>query len=115
SDLVSVGGRLVVAVPLCRVLRQLLRLVPPHLPALPLRPDHATGLEGLHSADHRLDLRHRIVGVLRRVRGRHLMSTQSSIGIFSWFRGLLLIELLQGMWLTLKYLFRPMYTMMYQM
>ena len=35
--------------------------------------------------------------------------------IVSWFRGLLLVELLQGMWLTLKYLFRPKYTLMYPM
>ena len=35
--------------------------------------------------------------------------------LFAWFRGLLLIELLQGMWLTLKYLFRPKYTLMYPM
>ena len=35
--------------------------------------------------------------------------------IFSWVRGLLLVELLQGMWLTLKYLFRPKYTLMYPM
>ncbi len=35
--------------------------------------------------------------------------------LLSWFRGLLLIELLQGMWLTLKYLFRPKYTLMYPM
>ena len=35
--------------------------------------------------------------------------------IVSWVRGLLLIELLQGMWLTLKYLFRPKYTLMYPM
>ena len=35
--------------------------------------------------------------------------------LVSWFRGLLLIELLQGMWLTLKYLFRPKYTLMYPM
>src|SRR5207237_5309456 len=30
-------------------------LVPRHLPALPLRPDHAAGLEGVHSAHARLD------------------------------------------------------------
>ena len=42
-------------------------------------------------------------------------STHAGIGIVSWFRGLLLIELFQGMWLTLKYLFRPKYTMMYPM
>ena len=35
--------------------------------------------------------------------------------IVGWFRGLLLVELLQGMWLTLKYLFRPKYTLMYPM
>lgn len=35
--------------------------------------------------------------------------------VFKWFRGLLLLELLQGMWLTLKYLFRPKYTLMYPM
>ena len=42
-------------------------------------------------------------------------STHAGTGIVSWFRGLLLIELFQGMWLTLKYLFRPKYTMMYPM
>jgi NADH-quinone oxidoreductase subunit I len=35
--------------------------------------------------------------------------------IVGWFKGLLLVELLQGMWLTLKYLFRPKYTLMYPM
>ena len=35
--------------------------------------------------------------------------------IISWVKGLLLVELLQGMWLTLKYLFRPKYTLMYPM
>ena len=35
--------------------------------------------------------------------------------LFDWFRRLLLIELLQGLWLTLKYLFRPKYTLMYPM
>ena len=33
----------------------------------------------------------------------------------SWFRSLLLLELLGGMALTLKYLFRPKYTLMYPM
>ena len=32
--------------------------------------------------------------------------------LFDWFRRLLLIELLQGLWLTFKYLFRPKYTLM---
>ena len=35
--------------------------------------------------------------------------------VVHYFRSLLLIELLQGMWLTLKYLFRPKYTLMYPM
>ena len=35
--------------------------------------------------------------------------------IFAWFKGLLLVELLQGMWLTFKYLFRDKYTLMYPM
>jgi NADH-quinone oxidoreductase subunit I len=35
--------------------------------------------------------------------------------IVAWFRGLLLLELMQGLWLTLKYLFRPKYTLMYPM
>ena len=35
--------------------------------------------------------------------------------LIAWFRGMLLVELLQGMWLTLKYLFRPKYTLMYPM
>ena len=35
--------------------------------------------------------------------------------IMQWFRGLLLLELLGGLWLTLKYLFRPKYTLMYPM
>ncbi|NYZ63859.1 NADH-quinone oxidoreductase subunit NuoI [Luteimonas deserti] len=33
----------------------------------------------------------------------------------SWFRGLLLLELIGGMGLTLKYLFRDKYTLMYPM
>jgi NADH-quinone oxidoreductase subunit I len=35
--------------------------------------------------------------------------------VVHYYRSLLLIELLQGMWLTLKYLFRPKYTLMYPM
>ena len=33
----------------------------------------------------------------------------------SYFKSLLLLELFQGLWLTLKYLFRPKYTLMYPM
>src|SRR3546814_4272295 len=44
------------------------------------------------------------------VRGRQVMSK-----LTSWFRGLLLLELFAGMWLTLKYLFKPKYTLMYPM
>jgi NADH-quinone oxidoreductase subunit I len=35
--------------------------------------------------------------------------------VSSYFRSLLLLELLGGLWLTLKYLFRPKYTLMYPM
>ena len=35
--------------------------------------------------------------------------------IVSYFKSLLLIELVQGLGLTLKYLFRPNYTLMYPM
>ena len=35
--------------------------------------------------------------------------------VIHFFKSLMLWELLQGMWLTLKYLFRPKYTVMYPM
>ncbi|MDO5609329.1 MAG: NADH-quinone oxidoreductase subunit NuoI [Pseudomonadota bacterium] len=35
--------------------------------------------------------------------------------IVHYFKSLMLLELLQGLWLTLKYLFRPKYTLMYPM
>ena len=35
--------------------------------------------------------------------------------IASYLKSLMLLEFLQGMWLTLKYLFRPKYTLMYPM
>ena len=35
--------------------------------------------------------------------------------IVSYFKSLLLLELVGGLWLTLKYLFRPKYTLMYPM
>ena len=35
--------------------------------------------------------------------------------IVSYFKSLLLLELFGGLWLTLKYLFRPKYTLMYPM
>jgi len=35
--------------------------------------------------------------------------------VVHYFRSLLLLELFQGLWLTLKYLFRPKYTLMYPM
>src|SRR5690606_22897817 len=104
------GRRLVVAVREGVLLRQLLHLVPRVVPALPLRPDHAPGLEGLHSAVDRLDRGHRADGVLRRVRGRCVMDK-----MISRARSLLLIEMLRGMALTFRYLWRPKYTVMYPM
>ena len=35
--------------------------------------------------------------------------------VAAYFKSLLLIELLQGLWLTFKYLFKPKYTLMYPM
>lgn len=35
--------------------------------------------------------------------------------VMQYFKSLLLLELLGGLWLTLKYLFRPKYTLMYPM
>jgi NADH-quinone oxidoreductase subunit I len=35
--------------------------------------------------------------------------------ITHYFKSLLLLELLQGLWLTFKYTFKPKYTMMYPM
>ena len=35
--------------------------------------------------------------------------------MLSYFKSLLLLELLGGLWLTLKYLFKPKYTLMYPM
>ncbi len=35
--------------------------------------------------------------------------------VIHYFKSLLLIEMLQGMWLTLRYLFKPKYTMQYPM
>ena len=35
--------------------------------------------------------------------------------MISYFKSLLLLELLGGLWLTLKYLFKPKYTLMYPM
>ena len=35
--------------------------------------------------------------------------------IVHYFKSLMLLELFQGLWLTLKYLFRPKYTLMYPM
>ena len=45
------------AVPQDLVLPVLLPVVPRHVPALPLRPDHAARLEGVHSGDARVDRR----------------------------------------------------------
>ncbi|WP_407351862.1 NADH-quinone oxidoreductase subunit NuoI [Luteimonas sp. R10] len=35
--------------------------------------------------------------------------------VVNWFRSLLLLELIGGLWLTFKYLWRPKYTLMYPM
>ena len=43
------------------------------------------------------------------------MSRIRSSNVAAYFKSLLLIELAQGLWLTLKYLFKPKYTLMYPM
>jgi NADH-quinone oxidoreductase subunit I len=43
------------------------------------------------------------------------MSRVGNSKVLSYFRSLLLIELMQGLGLTLKYLFKPKYTLMYPM
>src|SRR5690606_190553 len=102
------GRRLVVAVSEDVLLRQLLHLVPGFVPALPLRPDHAAGLEGLHPVEHRLDRGGGVDGVFRPVRGGRVIGKY-----VSWLRSLLLLEMLRVLGLSWKYLFRPKYTLMY--
>ncbi len=64
------------AVPQDLVLPVLLPVVPRHVPALPLRPDHAARLEGVHSGDARVDHGGRRSQVVRdRSRGRASAST----------------------------------------
>ncbi len=43
------------------------------------------------------------------------MGANPTSRIAHYFKSLLLLELMQGLWLTLKYLFRPKYTVMYPM
>src|SRR5690606_14166664 len=92
------------------LLRHLLRLVPGVVPALPLRPDHAPGLAGVHPDRHRLDRGDRADGLLR-----HPGRSAAMSRFASWFRSLFLLELLRGMGLTLGYLFKDKYTLMYPM
>ena len=44
-----------------------------------------------------------------------MMAANPLSRIVHYFKSLLLLELMQGLWLTLKYLFRPKYTVMYPM
>ena len=46
---------------------------------------------------------------------KQMSGQQLSGKLVQWFRGLLLLELFQGLWLTFRYLFRPKYTLMYPM
>ena len=58
-------AELPLAVPQALLLPVLFPLVPRHVPALPLRPDHASRLEDPDSGDHRLDRGRRRDGVLQ--------------------------------------------------
>ena len=74
------------------------------VPALPLRSNHALGMEGADSGYAGLAAGRRRHGVFprRTVEGASLMQ-----GIRSFIKTFLLWELLQGLWVTLKNMFRP--------
>ncbi len=85
-------------------------VVPGDISALPLRSDHALGLEGLDSGH--VDL---ATG-----RGRHGLLPCGSLegvsvmqGIRSFIKTFLLWELLQGLWVTLKSMFQTKITLNY--
>jgi NADH-quinone oxidoreductase subunit I len=92
-------------------------LVPRHLPALPLRPDHAAGLEGLHPDHAGLAGRRRGVdadaagtsGSLRPGERRHPRCDRRR----DFFESLLLKELVKGMALTGRYFFARKITVQY--
>jgi hypothetical protein len=74
-------------------------------PALPLRPDHAAGLEGLHPDHYPLDRRARLLDADDAM-GLVARSEVAMIGrISDFFRTFLLFELLKGMALTGRHLF----------
>ena len=85
-------------------------VVPRHIPALPLRSNHALGLEGADSGHA-----HLVVG-----RGRHGVRPRRALegvhvmqGIRSFIKTFLLWELLQGLWVTLKSMFQTKITLNY--
>ncbi len=79
---------------------------------LSLRPDYAFGVEGVYPTDDCVDRSDGINGVFRRdSKGRVSDATE----LMHYFKSLLLLELLAGLWLTLKYTFRPKYTVLYPM
>ena len=95
-----------------RLLPVLLPVVPRDLSPLSLRPDHAPGLEGLHSRDHRLD---RGRGRDGRLAHRSLEYLRGAImnAISNALKTLSLWELLKGLRLTLVNLFVKKVTIQY--
>jgi len=76
-------------------------VVPRHFPALPLRPDHAPGLEGVHPCHTGVAGRH------RRVDADALVALGAIViaSLREFFRTFLLLELVRGMMLTGRHFF----------
>src|SRR6185437_2031914 len=105
------AARAAVVLPQDRLRLLLLPLGTRHLSALPLRPAHAAGLEGvsallavLAGADGRLSHGHGPAAPLGR--GRSRIRTGCMAFLDRGARSLLLTELISGLVLTLKYMFR---------
>ena len=78
-------------------------VVPRHLPALPLRPDHAPGLEGADPGDARMDRgRDGAGGVSHRTVGAALVSLKERPMAQNPLKTLLLPELLKGLMVTAR-------------
>src|SRR6185503_287208 len=88
-----------------------LSLVSRDLSAVPLRPDHAPGLEGFHSRHARVDSRTRRVdadSALDLVGDLRMMKR-----VRDFFRTFLLLELVTGMFLTGRHLFHRKITVFF--
>ena len=82
-------------------------VVPRHIPALPLRPDHASRLEDPDSGDHRLDRGGRRAGV------PESRALESAANHAQHIQDIFLTELLGGMSVTIRKFFSPKITVNY--